>query len=510
MKLKDVTYIVFCAIGLIACEPEFDNPIEESEEFTSGEADFSNYVALGNSITAGLASNALFISGQENSFPNILATTHFAATGGGDFVQPLVANNAGGLLLNGMPIQGRRLVLAVDEDGNRAPREFTGQEIQTEVSTILTGPFNNMGVPGAKSYHLVAPGYGSIQGLGTPIPTANPYFVRFASSPSTTILADALAQNPTFFSLWIGNNDILGYAVSGGTGVDQTGNLDPTTYGPNDITDPDVFAGVYRDVVTRLTGAGAKGVLVTIPDVTSIPFFTTVPFNPIPLDAATAAGTNAAYAQYNGGLQAAFAALNGTGLFSEDEVASRTINFSEGQNAVVIFDENLTDLGAINPAFAALPKIRQATPEDLLVLTSSSVIGTRLDPADPATTIGVGVPLEDKWVLTPSEQEEISTALTSYNNTIETIADTNELALYDANAALAEVAATGVSFNGGTVTATFGSGGAFSLDGVHPTPRVHAIVANGIARAIENTYRASLPSVDPGDYGTITLSNEVN
>lgn len=501
MKINNLKYIALCAIGLVACEPEFDNPTEESNDFTSGEADFSNYVALGNSITAGFASNALFITGQENSFPNILATNHFSAAGGGNFTQPLAANNAGGLLLQGNPIQGRRLVLATDEDGNRAPQEFTGLEIETEVTNTISGPINNMGVPGAKSFHLVAPGYGNVAGVLPGL--SNPYFVRFASSPTTTILADALAQNPTFFSLWIGNNDILSYATSGGTGVDQTGNLDPATYGPDDITDPNVFASVYSSVVTGLTGTGAKGVLVTLPDVTSIPFFTTVPFNAIPLDAATAAGTNLAYAQYNGGLQQ----LAAIGLISPEELEQRTITFQEGQNAVVILDESLTDLTGINPA---LVNLRQATSNDLLVLTSSSVIGTRLDPANPATTIGVGVPLEDRWVLTPNEQAEITTALTSYNNTIETIAETNGLALYDANAALQAVAETGVSFNGGTVTAEFGSGGAFTLDGVHPTPRVHAIVANGIAQAIESTYSANLPSVDPGDYGTITLSNEVN
>ncbi len=55
---------------------------------------------------------------------------------------------------------------------------------------------------------------------------------------------DAVAQNPSFFTLSeMGGNDVLGYATSGGdSGVDQTGNLNPATYGPNDITDPQVFA----------------------------------------------------------------------------------------------------------------------------------------------------------------------------------------------------------------------------------------------------------------------------
>jgi hypothetical protein len=29
-----------------------------------------------------------------------------------------------------------------------------------------------------------------------------------------------MSQKPTFFSLWIGNNDVLGYATTGGDGTD--------------------------------------------------------------------------------------------------------------------------------------------------------------------------------------------------------------------------------------------------------------------------------------------------
>ena len=98
--------------------------------------------------------------------------------------------------------------------------------------------------------------------------------------------------------------------------------------------------------------------------------------------------------------KAALAALTGTGLFSAEEAEQRTISFEAGQNAVVIIDEDLTDLGAINPAFAALPKFRQATAADLLVLTSASFIGTLADPSNPTSINGVAVPLADKWVVT--------------------------------------------------------------------------------------------------------------
>ena len=54
-------------------------------------------------------------------------------------------------------------------------------------------------------------------------------------------------------------------------------------YGYFDITDPNVFATAYSAQVDALTANGAKGVLVNIPDVTSLPYFTTVPPRSIPI-----------------------------------------------------------------------------------------------------------------------------------------------------------------------------------------------------------------------------------
>ena len=428
-----IKYMALSAVLLTACEAELDNPIEDGGVYSSGSADFSNYVAVGNSLTSGYADGALYITGQQNSFPNILAG-QFALAGGGEFTQPLVDDNTGGLLANGTQIQPNRFVLALDADGNPGPVRLQGTAT-TDIANGLEGSFNNMGVPGAKSFHLVAPGYGNIAGVLTG--ASNPYFVRFASAADATIIGDAAAQSPSFFSLWIGNNDILSYATSGGTGVDRTGNLDPSSYGPNDITDPNVFASVYSQEVQALAASASGGVVFNIPDVTSIPFFTTVPYNAIPLDAATAAGVNQAYAQYNGGL-AQYAAL---GFITPEERDARTINFQEGQNAVVIEDENLTTLP--NPAGGTLPNIRQATPEDLIVLTASSTLGTLADPSNPSSVIGVGVPLGDADVLIPEEQAAVVAAQTSYNATIQAVAQANGLAFVDARAILNQLASSG-------------------------------------------------------------------
>ena len=494
------------ALGLERCEPEFENAETDEGFYDAGDADFSIYVSLGNSLTAGYADGALYMSGQEDSYPNIMAE-QFGFVGGGDFTQPLTSDDLGGLLLGGVQITGNRLVLSADENGNPFPTPLDGTPI-TDVTTSATGPFNNMGVPGAKSFHLVTPGYGSVAGVANG--TANPWFARFATSESTTVLADAVSLNPTFFSLWIGNNDILGYATSGGSGVDQAGNFDPSTYGGNDITDPNVFAAAYSAQVDALVAGGAKGVLLNIPDVTSIPYFTTVPTRSIPLDAATAGAVNAQFALYNGAL----GQLVAGGFISAEEAAIRAINFVEGVNYPIMTDVDLTDVTAIligaglDPQTAALlGQLRQVKSDDLVVLTASSALGTVPDPSNPLGIVGVSIPLTNQYVLTTTEQARVATAGASYNAIIEGLAAANELGYGDMKSALADVAANGAFYNGGVLTSTYVTGGAFSLDGVHPSPRGYAFTANTIIDVINTTYNASIPKVDIGTYGTVTLHN---
>lgn len=491
MKIYKYNWLLLLLAGVMTgCSSDDDSgtTIEEPVEYTSGSADFSHYIALGNSLTAGLTDGTLFLAGQQNSLPSILAE-QFELAGGGEFTQPLINDNIGGLLLGGNVIQEPRLFF-----NGSGPQRLTETPI-TDITNTLSGPFNNMGVPGAKSFHLLAPGYGNVAGVATG--QSNPYFVRFASSPSTTVLADAVAQDFTFFSLWVGNNDVLSYATSGGIGTDQTGNFDPSTYGSNDITDPNVFAQVYSTLLDALTANGADGVVANIPNVTSLPYFTTIPRNPVPLDAGTAGALNTGYAQYNGGLQLALA----NNLIDAEEAEARMISFAEGQNAVVIEDEYLTNLSALG-----IPSYRMVTDEDLIVLTASSFIGTAVGD-NPQMINGVSVPLADKWVLTKSEQEEVLQATAAYNQTIESLAEAKGLAFVDVNSILVQVADSEVPFDEYFLNSRLVFGGAFSLDGVHPTARGYAYLANKFIEAINETYGSNVPPVKAVDYNTIYPSS---
>ena len=519
-------YIALAAVvGFASCEPEFENSVTDAGFYDTGSANLSNYVAVGNSLTAGFADGALYILGQENSYPNIMAG-QFALAGAGDsFTQPLMNDNLGGLLLGGTPVAENRFVLSTDANGNPFPARLEGNPT-TDVTTSAAGPYNNMGVPGAKSFHLVAPGYGDASGILAG--TANPYFARMATSAGTTVAGDAAAMSPTFFSLWIGNNDILSFATSGGVGVDQAGNLDPSTYGPNDITDPNVFGASYTAVLDALMAGGAEGIVINLPDVTSIPFFTTVPY--APLDP-----TNPDFGPQIPTLNATYGLLNQA--FAALGVANRSIQFSTtGPSAVVVKDEGLTDISAeLTQALAAggldLPtatifglqygQARQADESDLLVLTSSSAIGQLntdrmaeliafgLPEADAAqlSVNGITYPMEDQFVLVPSEQESIATATAAYNATIDALATARSLIMIDARAELAEVASTGIPYNGGVLSSTFVTGGGFSLDGVHPTARGYAFVANLAIDAINRKYSANIPTVDIGNYPTVQVHN---
>lgn len=503
---KYITCIAFAALALTACEPEFENSVKDEGFYTNAEVDFTTYVAVGNSLTAGYADGALYIEGQKNSFPNILAQ-QFARVGGGDFKQPLMADNLGGMILSPNKQLENRFILKVDKES--VPYLFRVQGTPTTVvSDHLTGPFNNMGVPGAKSFHLLAPGYGNIAGLATK--QANPYYVRFASSPNASVIADAMAQNPTFFTLWIGANDVLSFATSGGVGVDQTGNMNPATYGGNDITDPTVFGGVYNQLVTTLTSKGAKGVLINIPDVRDTPYFTRVPANPVPLEATTAAALNQQFAGYNTQI---LPALVAQGVITQAEADLRKISFEDSQtNYLTIHDESLTDLTQILQASFNLPaptaellgQLRQTNDNDLVVLTASNIIGTMVN-GNPQLVNGVSVPLADKWVLTTTEQSMIATATAAYNTTIETIAQANGLAFLDANALLDKLASEGITTFGVTLTDVFASGGAFSLDGIHLTPRGYALVANRILKEINTSYSTKIPLVNIATYRTVAM-----
>jgi lysophospholipase L1-like esterase len=206
------------------------------------QVDFTRYVALGDSLTAGFWSGGLVSTVQVNSYPALLYRQATGSSTG--FEQPLVK-------YPGLPnaLQLVQLVPTVII----APAPGTGVPLNLN----LGRPYNNLGVPGSRVHDTVATTTGGLHDLI--LRNANPAF------GNTTALQQALFQKPTFVTLWIGNNDVLGAATSGIV-------IDGVT-----LTTVDSFDRDFRTIMANLKGSGAKIAVANIPDVTSIPFITTVP-----------------------------------------------------------------------------------------------------------------------------------------------------------------------------------------------------------------------------------------
>ncbi len=496
--MKNIKYILLSSVFLafLACNDIEDVNREEEiiavdlPELTAGTADFSNYVAVGASFTAGFTDGGLFIASQQNSFPNMLSK-EFAKVGGGMFLQPLMNDNSGGILLGGSVARGYRQTFNPTTSRPQSLDVFLAAlgapvpPITTEAGINIGSDFNNFGIPGAKSWHLIAPGYAQ----------SNPYYARIASSASSSVLGDAMNKVPTFFTLSeVGGNDVLGYALSGGDGT----NLITPSAGPPGQG----FDESFGLLITTLTSGGAKGVATNVPYVKDLPHFTTITYDQLdpndeiigPLLIPQIPVLNE---QLYGPLDAIFTALgepDRINLLSATET-----------NPLLIIDENAVDraaqiTGALTPtlgaqtaaAFGAIfGKARQATSNDLIVLTASSAIAAVVPGVpEPVNVRGISYPMEDKWVLLPEEQMDIQVATDAYNSVIKDITDLNEnVALVDLNAILAELASpSGISFGNFIMNASLVTGGAVSLDGVHLTARGYSYLAFKFLEAIDQSF----------------------
>ena len=452
MKMKYL-FIVIIGIFLAGCKPSIEEFIP-----SNGSADFSKYVAIGDFNTAGFMDAELYRQGQQHSIPNILAT-QFATTGGGAFKQPLMLDELG---FGGKKILGSKIdcngdaSLAPVAAGGLPPNPGNFDNIGAD------GPYNNMGVPAAKSYEVFADIYSLF----------NPYYARFAAEPGvSTVIGEAVAQNPSFFTIWLGLEDVLRYARLGGT--------------DDSITNVLTFTATMTAMVQSMVQQGAKGAIVNVSDITRMPYFTTIvqklPYNGFVLTAEQAGGLNAAY----GDFEAYLASLGITWSYGFD--------FQEGPNAFVVEDEDIP----LPPPF----NVRQMAAEDLFLITL---------PTDSILCYGMGVPdaahpelgpngIPSLYILKEAQCNEIKDAIDTYNVVISGLAQTYDLALVDiysfVQSAEAGLVYDGIKFNTGFVT-----GGLYSLDGIQFSERGNAVVANYIIDAINIKYNAQVPHAVVGSY----------
>lgn len=410
--MKKILLVLVVIVSLFAIGCEDRSELTPPSPPSTGSVSFEKFVTLGNSLTAGYQDGALYESAQMYSFGKLIANQVGAA-----FEQPIVADPGTGGRLEVQSITSTGIVL------------YTNPNTGTPKNSNLNRPYNNLGVPGAFLYDIAnatssTTCYSYVNGG-----PANPMFDLVLRGLGSQ-LAQAKSLNPTLVTLWIGNNDILGHATSGAT-IPYT----PTT----------TFAALYTALANELAGTGAKVVVANIPDVTSIPFFTTV--------------------------------------------------------GPLLYSQNIPYVWAVRGVGDTVP---------VNVLTNYITLRALQLPLGTGAT--KSNPFPNFVVLDSLEALNVKNVIADYNNTINSIKDAKGFALVDANKMLNQARA-GLTVNGIRFTTQYVTGGLFSLDGVHPTNRGYAIVANEFIKVINEKWGANIPLINvatiPGSLQLHKLYNKL-
>ncbi len=429
--------LIFIAMLLVFFGCSLDTPSEEATVLSTGDANFASYAALGNSLTAGYQSGALTEKHQQYSYVNLIAQQAGVTT----FEQPLIdypgigtysAAGAGIIeltFLDNPSSPGSPLLTPAaytDHSSFDIANPYTSDAVRTHPA-----PYNNLGVPGAVLWDVMNATSSVNSGAGTTNNTMFDVILRNPGFGNTTAFQQAKMLQATFITCWIGNNDVLGYATSGGTS-------------PAAPTDVPTFGFLYGVMLDSLVATGADIVLANIPDVTTIPFFTTVPH----------------------------------------KVVIDTI----GTEAALLISTN------------SVPRL--ATSDDFILLPASSVIGDvsgTYGPLDAPVGLHPNAPLPNSLVLDSDEIAVAQAAVTSFNSTIASLAAARNIPVVDVNSIFSDIHSHGLEIGGLTFTTSFITGGLFSLDGVHPSDLGSAILANEFINTINENFNASIPRVNVVD-----------
>lgn len=210
----------------------------------TGSADFSRYVAVGDSLTAGFASGGLHADVQRLSYPALIARQ----VGIAGFEQPLAGPPGIPPLLELRSLVPGPVIV---------PRSATPG---APLNLTLPRPYDNMAVPGFKVHDVL------VTRTGNPI-------IDLVLRGLGTQLELAAVQQPTFATVWIGNNDVLAAATSGIV-------IDGVT-----LTPVPQFQADLQTILGALRQAGADLAVATIPNVTAIAFVNAIP--PVVVNPAT-------------------------------------------------------------------------------------------------------------------------------------------------------------------------------------------------------------------------------
>lgn len=412
-KYAVLPLLLALSLVLVGC-PE-DTPLEPT--VSTGSADFTTLVAVGNSLTAGYTDGALGELGQKNSYPKLIADLV-----GASFNQPLLEDPGIGRDPSGNPAGRLVLESLVPLSLKNLPLTKTPLEMLKSLP-----PYNNLAVPGATTNDV----------LNTV--TDNGGLHDLILQGRGTQVQQAANMNPTFIIAWVGNNDVLGAALRG-TAIDGV-----------TMTPTNVFQQLYSAVIDALAATGAKIVVANLPDVSVIPFVTTLP--PVLVDP----NTGQPVRDPNGN----FIPLIGT--------------FGDGRVGPLSTDPSSPDFAFVN-------------------LTAASLLAQGI--GVPQAVGGTGQPLPSEVLVDRAELVLIKTKVAELNGVIASVAGAKNIPVVDINTMFSEIHANGIEIGGIELTTKFVTGGLFSLDGVHPTAVGYGIIANEFIKKINEAYGAAIPGVN--------------
>jgi hypothetical protein len=443
------------------------------EEVDSGTADFSVYVTLGNSLTAGYQSGALYESTQQYGYARLLSQS----MGVTSFEMPWMMDpGIYSTEVEGLPGVGH-LQLVFDEEGNAsiAPTpwpEGVSDPAQFLLNAGLLAPYHNLGIPGSTAYDLYFATISTDCFTGSFLGEPNSYFdsvLRNGTGLWTalgqdedylSVVEQTILASPTFLSLWIGNNELLMPATNGSGDA-----FYPAT--GDGLSMEAIYWSILNDLKTALPDLDM--IVANLPYVTSIPFFTAIPWLIVDPD------MNPVYDPDTGfpiGLLAEDAADTAYQLVPSDLVClSASSYISEG-------------MGIPDAILIALLMESMGMDE----ATATAVLN---DPENSPFPLH-GQLLPGNLTLVESEKVAILAATDAYNAVIASLAGAFGIPLVDMNALFSEVSVDGLDYNGKHYTTDFVTGGLFSLDGVHPSNIGQAVIAGYFIDKINETYGSNL------------------
>ena len=450
MKSFQLLTAYFLAAAAVLC-PGCSDKTPSGPVLGLGNITISKYVAIGDSYAAGYQSNALYASGQRYSYPALIAQQVKAAGAGiGSFEQPIYSDPGNADPVTGFAARYEIISLVGPVIGP------AGLQPGSPSNLGLARPYDNLGVPGAVVFDLLDTT--SVLIKAGP-PRDNPFFqlvLRNQQAFGARILDQARALNPDLVTFWLGGNDVLGFATSGG-------------FSPSAPTPSGVFTFLYAQAMDSLRAAlpNAKIVVGNIADITAMPFFTTAGPR---IAANLPPGLYLRYQKHGN----AGPSLDST-RFTESTPPMITLKGSAyasllgrvgGQGAGKWYQDN---------GYPGLPP--------------------GID-----TTMPFGFhplnPWPDALVLDADEQATVASAVGAYNTTISTLAASHGALVVDFKTFLDGVRRNGYFTGGQEFTVAYVSGGIFSLDGVHPSSRGYAIIANQFIKVMNEQLGTGIPFVD--------------